>query len=176
MPSPVEALYRAQRSLALFLEARNEVSLLTAAQETNTKALVLAAASYFEHCIIEIISEFAAHRSSGDEALMSFFKKKAIDRQYHTYFSWDSGNANQFFSLLGTTIADECKKESKMVPIQDSIKAFMELGKTRNELVHLNFVSFPIEKTHEEVYDLYQRAAPFLTWLRRKLGLLEKPD
>ena len=39
----------------------------------------------------------------------------------------------------------------------------------RNELVHLNFGSYVIEKTFEEIYDLYTNVSLFVDELERRL-------
>ena len=46
--------------------------------------------------------------------------------------------------------------------ISQSIQAFMELGRRRNELVHENYALFPLNKTVEEVYELYEKAYIFV--------------
>jgi hypothetical protein len=38
----------------------------------------------------------------------------------------------------------------------------MELGAERNRLVHTDFGSFSLEKTSEEIYDLYKKALKFV--------------
>ena len=43
-----------------------------------------------------------------------------------------------------------------------SIRAFLELGNDRNRLVHQDFASFPLEKTSNEIYDLFRKAMIFV--------------
>ena len=40
--------------------------------------------------------------------------------------------------------------------LDSSIKAFIELGRERNRLVHQNFGTYSIEKTSKEIYELYE--------------------
>ena len=49
--------------------------------------------------------------------------------------------------------------------LQSAIEAFLELGNERNSLVHQNYATFPMEKTLEEIYLLYQRALIFVSTL-----------
>ena len=46
--------------------------------------------------------------------------------------------------------------------LDEAIRAFLELGQMRNELVHENFATFALEKTSEEIYALYSKAVPFV--------------
>jgi hypothetical protein len=43
-----------------------------------------------------------------------------------------------------------------------SVRAFLELGNERNRLVHQNYATFPMEKTLDEIYALYQNAVMFV--------------
>jgi len=100
-------------------------------------------------------------------------------QQYHTYFSWGEKddadkpgkNANQFFSLFGenfkTRITEIIRKNKTL---DDSIRAFIELGHLRNLLVHSNFASYNFEnKTTDEIYLMYQKALLFIDLLNDNL-------
>jgi len=95
---------------------------------------------------------------------------KAIRRQYHTYFSWDAKNANQFFGLFGKEFKEfmnsEIKKDDKL---DDSIKAFLEIGRERNRLTHEDIATFNLEKDTKALYNLYQTALYFVETLPKKL-------
>ncbi len=75
----------------------------------------------------------------------------------------DANNANQFFGLFGSefrsTMTERMKKSDDM---QSSVEAFLELGNERNRLVHQNYATFPMEKTLDEIYALYQSAVMFV--------------
>lgn len=53
-----------------------------------------------------------------------------------------------------------------------AVKSFLELGQLRNELTHLNFANYPLDKPVDEIYALYQEAnvfvETFLTTLRSR--------
>jgi hypothetical protein len=53
--------------------------------------------------------------------------------------------------------------------LENAMIAFLELGEMRNQMVHRNFASHPIDKTSEEVYALYKNAGRFLEFIRGSL-------
>jgi len=53
--------------------------------------------------------------------------------------------------------------------LAESIKAFMEIGRERNLLVHSDYASYLINKTPEEIYTLYQKAHEFVSIVGVKL-------
>ena len=44
----------------------------------------------------------------------------------------------------------------------ESVKAFLEIGNLRNQMVHENYADLQLNKTVEDVYSLYTRAARFV--------------
>ena len=46
--------------------------------------------------------------------------------------------------------------------MERSIKAFMDLGQERNRLVHQDYGTFYMEKTSEEIFDMYREALKFV--------------
>ena len=44
----------------------------------------------------------------------------------------------------------------------ESVKAFLEIGNLRNQMVHRNYADFQLNNTVEEVYSLYTRAGRFV--------------
>lgn len=163
MSTIIDSIYEDTDALLNFLEARGEISFLNAANETFPKSLLLAIASYFESVIRDCIMEFAKEFAAGAEPLLEFVKNKAIERQYHTYFQWDRKNANAFFGLFGSNFKEFMVKTVDESPdLEAAIKAFLELGQMRNELVHENFATHVLEKTAEEIHKLYCSALLFV--------------
>lgn len=125
-----------------------EPSLVIAAGDSFRKALVMAAASYFEHCLSMCVLDFVQERAAGNGLVVGLVKNKAVSRQYHTWFKWDDTNANQFFGLFGTSfkqmMSDRVKASDEL---RLSIRAFLEIGNERNKLIHQDFASFHLEKT-----------------------------
>ncbi len=166
----VDRLYDEYKDLVSFLDRNNEISFRTLADANFRKSLLLAAASYFEHHLTSILSDFIQNESPENQLLFEFVKNKAISRQYHTYFSWNEKNANQFFGLFGDSFKTYMKDEVKNnEDLDKSIKAFLEIGQDRNRLVHQNFGTIHLEKTTKEIYELYQAALSFLESLPCKM-------
>jgi hypothetical protein len=166
----IDGMYEDFTGLLLLLQQAGEVSLLSIVDSIFKKTLALAAASFFEDEIRRILLETVSDRSSNGELVHSFLRNKAIERQYHTYFDWKVSNANKFFALFGEIFKDNMGNDiNDDRSIVEAIKAFVELGNTRNELAHLNFASFALDMTAEEVYRKYQIAYHFVNYLEGKL-------
>lgn len=169
----VDQLYTDFIRVVSYLEAKGETSFQISADGNFRKALLLAAASYFERRICDDIITFAKETSSENECLVEFLKNKAISRQYHTFFNWDSSNANTFFGLFGESfkaiMTEEVENDGDLA---ESIKAFIELGRERNRLIHQDFGTFSLEKTSNEIYGLYRAALRFVQCIPRKLRAL----
>jgi hypothetical protein len=166
----VDRLFKEFRDLVLFLKESDEISFSNTADENFRKALLMAAASYFEYRVKSALESFAKKGSKGDQRLVEFIKNKAITRQYHTYFDWESSNANSFFGLFGVVFRDFMKGEvEKNGDLDKAIKAFLEIGRDRNRLVHQDFGTFSIEKTAEEIYGLYKAAKIFVDTFQMNL-------
>lgn len=172
----IDSMYEHAGAIIGLLTRNSEFSLQISAADNFRKALLLAAASYFEHRICDSIIEFVRERAGGSLLVENFVKNKAIARQYHTWFDWERDNANSFFALFGNefktamTARIGASEETKQ-----AISAFMEVGSERNRLVHQNYASFPMEKTIEEIYSLYQRASVFVDSLPAALRECDLP-
>ncbi len=166
----IDRIYAEHSTLAKHLLDSNEPSLLNSVDEGFRKTLVLSVASYFEVKVREILLAYVQERSAGDELTVAFLKNKAIERQYHTYFNWSDKNANQFFGLLGPAFKSRMQTVVKGDQALDqAIKAFLELGDLRNNLVHRDYATLPMEKTVEEIFELYKSALHFVDLLPHHL-------
>ena len=169
--SIIDKFYEDNDLLVKVLVEKGEISLWNNVDSQFRKTLVLYVASYFESMLKDIIIGFARNQSRVKSPLVEFIKNKAVARQYHTYFDWESRNANSFFGLFGNDfkvfITKVINSDSKF---DNSIKAFLELGQLRNQLVHNNFAIFPLDKTTDEIYGLYKDAKLFLEIFSNKLN------
>lgn len=157
----IDILYQENKELVEFLQENGYYSLSTNTENTFPKVLLLATASYFEDLIKNTLMDFFQQETS--EPLFLFVKNKAIERQYHTFFDWKSKNANQFFGLFGDGFKKFMKEQiGKDERLEQAIRAFLEIGNTRNILVHENFGGFHTYKTTQEIYNLYQQALVFV--------------
>ena len=162
--------YKEFKEMIDYLETNKEISLKIVADDNLKKVLLLSAASYFEDEIKDIILSFVEKNSDDNLMIKSFVKNKAVERQYHTYFDWGTRNANRFFSLFGDEFKNQAKGDVKdNSELEKSIRDFLEIGNLRNELVHGNFAVSHIEKTVEEIYELYRSAHQFIDYLSSKL-------
>ena len=143
---------------------QTELSLRVAAEQILQKSLLVAAASHFEHEVKSQITNLVMKQDGGNELILEFLRNKAIERQYHTYFQWRGNNANSFFGLFGEGFKAHMTKRVKTDrDYEEAISAFLELERERNRLVHEDFGNFPLEKTSEEIFDLYRKASLFVT-------------
>ena len=167
----IDSLYNEFVDLLKFLDDAKEISLRSTVDATFKKTLALSAASYFEDELRKLLLKFVDKKSNSNELLISLVRNKAIARQYHTFFDWRGKNANSFFALFG----DEFKRSAiadveENSELKESIKDFLDLGNTRNELAHLNFANMELNKTAKEVYDQFKNAQIFLEYIGKKLN------
>ena len=176
----VDKFHIETKELLELLDKHQEISLRNTADDCFRKALILAAASYFERKLTECVLDFvtAAIECNLRSALITaFVKNKAISRQYHTWSNWSEKSANSFFGLFGENFRDFMKMKVKNEPLLDeSIKAFLELGEARNRLVHQDFGAFTLEKTSDEIYSLYQKALFFIDNVPTSLENYSSPN
>lgn len=168
----INTIFREQKDLITFLQAAGQPSYAQNVEVFLSKTLLLSCASYFESRISNAISDYTKRISNSDEALISLVRTKAIERQYHTYFQWREGNRSTapFFAMFGTVLKDSAKKDLKESILSDASAAFLELGDLRNLLVHENFASYPLNKTSDEIFSLYETAEKFVTYVENKLN------
>lgn len=172
--SAVDRLYEEAISI---IEKLDEISLQVSARDHFRKSLLLAAASYFEGHLSNEILKYVSECSGQSVVVHSFVRNKAIKRQYHTWFNWDASNANQFFGLFGDDFKSYMQSEIEgSQDLKESISAFLEIGRERNNLVHQDYATFQMEKTLEEIYDLYRKANIFVEKIPGALRHLPAPS
>ena len=160
----VDTIYTEFKDAVSVLAAAQELSLQITLESNLRKTLLLSAASYFEYTLSREVVSFTNEIASGNRLISSLVQNKAITRQYHSWFDWDRANANKFFSLFGQEFRDHMiARIATDEALAESIKAFMEIGRERNLLVHSDYASYLINKTPEEIYTLYQTAHEFVS-------------
>ena len=159
----VERLHGEFQALVTVLEREAEPSLRVTADDTFRKLLLLSAASHFEHLVTDAVVTFSANASGGSERVVEFVRRKALSRQFHTLFDWERNNANAFFALFGDVFKANMEGLVKNdAGLAEAIRAFLEIGRERNRLIHQDLGSFSLEKTAAEIFALYQRASRFV--------------
>jgi hypothetical protein len=170
VPSIIDTLYSDTAQLLSLLAERGDLSMQSFANSSLRKVLLLSAASWFEVRISAAVERFSTVHSNGHPGIETLIKRKAVERQYHTYFDWKKEKPGPFYSLFGDVCGGELKQlVNEDAELKDALAAFLELGSLRNELVHENFAAFPFNKTAEEVYALYQRADKFVAFVEAKM-------
>ena len=159
----IEELRNDHRDLVDYLQSNGQVLLQSRVQDAFSKTLVIAAASYFEIRLTGIIVGLFRDSTSGVEALAQFVERKAIGRGFAQLFQWDRRNANYFYRFFGEEFATLMEQKVRdNDSLADSVRAFLEIGDLRNQMVHGDFADFQLGKTVDEVYDLYESAAKFV--------------
>lgn len=165
----ITALRAEYLELIDYCREHGQVSFEMYINNTYKKALLLSAASHFEFEISAAVHNFADIISKSNHEIISLVDNKAIKRQYHTYFKWDSNNANNFFGLFGDAFKQKMRLLIKDQNLEDAESAFLKLGNQRNELVHCNYAEYQLNDTFEEIYAKYETACKFVDFLIMQL-------
>jgi len=159
--SPIDRIYNELGNAIRALEASGEISARVVVEDHARKALLLSVASHFEHKITGNLRQLC--RMAKNSLLTEFAVNKAVSRQYHALFQWKEKNLNSFFGLFGAEFKQRMVASVKAdLHLDTAIKAFLELGNLRNQLVHQDYATFPLDKTSDEIYKLYQDASYFV--------------
>lgn len=180
MNTAVDNIWQEYVSVRDLLTKLKEVSALNDYTNTMRKVVILSCGSYFEHEMTEMLKGYVLEVSNGNEHIVSFLEKQAIQQRYYTLFDWGkqdeptqpNRSAKKFLKLFGN---DFCAQVEAIVNEQQEVKdaqeAFLELGHLRNILVHSNFADYIYaDKTPEEIFSLYQKACKFIPFIREKLN------
>ena len=156
----VDRLHGEFSELLKFVAA--DMSLQNIANDQCRKGLLLSVASHFEHVITTVVTEWVERLTPYNAHVVEFVRKKGISYQYHTWFDWKRRDVGAFSGLLGAPVKDFFKEQWKgNVEAEESLRDFLELGESRNRLVHQDFGTFTLEKTTDDIYLLYQSARRF---------------
>lgn len=159
--SPIDRIYKELSDAINALREYGQLSAIVAIEDHARKALLLSAASHFEHRLTGHLIQLCG--MAKNPLLTEFAVNKVVSRQYHSLFQWESKNANSFFGLFGQKFLTRTKNAVKAdTRLENAIRAFLELGFLRNQLVHKDYATYPLEKTSDEIYSLYQSALHFV--------------
>ena len=146
------------------------LSFSVTADEIFSKYLLVASASYFEERVKGILLDYVRESTGGNERLVEFIRNTVTARGYHTLFDWNGANANQFWRLFGESFRARMRERVRQdANMDDGIKAFLELTRDRNRLVHGDIGAFSFEKTSDEIYEAYTTALEFVETLPQLL-------
>ncbi len=159
----IERMVYDHTRLVAYLESAGEVSLQITVESVFAKTLLLSAASYYESRLTAILTGLYEIGDQRSRVLAEFVKNQAIGRRYAQLFDWNAPNANRFLSAFGRDFRSYMQGIiGNDTELEESIKAFLELGNLRNQLVHENYAEFPLNKTAHEIFDLYRKADRFV--------------
>ena len=164
----IEDLMQDHRGLVDHLRSGGYLHLSAQVEETFSKTLLIAVASYFEVHMTQVIVELYREMTQGAEALVEFVKKQAIGRRFAQLFDWGrdaqpNRNANSFYRLFGDSFVRYMQnKIQENQELNESVQAFIEIGNLRNQMVHENYADFQLNKTVADVYSLYEKAIKFV--------------
>ena len=159
----IERMVTEHRELMERLQIVGDTSLQIRTEAAFAKALLLSVASYFEARMTDGVEQAFLRGTNGSDVLTSFVRKMAVERRYHQWFDWTANNANKFFAAFGATFRQFMVERVRAdATLADSIRAFLELGNLRNQLVHQNFAQFAVPLTAEEIFDRYRKAEKFV--------------
>lgn len=174
--NPVVVFKKEFDSIKEYLTNNSEITYLSDLNKYFRKVLILSSGSYFEEQIKKLLSKYLEKISNGDIRIVNFLQKQALEGKYHQLFDWgrqdkpeDVGkNANRFLGLFGdsfkTIVNNDLKRNNEL---DESIKAFLEIGHLRNILVHSNFANYNYEqKDTEEIFLLFVKAMYFINYLQ----------
>jgi RiboL-PSP-HEPN len=171
MATVIDALLERQREILEYLRAKGEISHALEFENNFKKLFVMACGSFFEAELLNYLETFA--RQNADPKLSALVINKALKRQYFTMFDWDEGrNVNKFCALFGSDFKDEVVAEIKGSDAHTrSMKDFLALGAQRNVLAHANLAAFAVEKTLDELREMYVNGLQFLRFVQSKFPL-----
>lgn len=159
--SPIDRIYKELGVAINALQASGEISAQVVIEDHARKALLLSVASHFEHRLTGYLKQLCM--MAKNSLLTEFAVNKAVSRQYHALFQWKDKNMNSFFGLFGSEFKQRMTASVKTdLQLDKAIKAFLELGNLRNQLVHQDYATFPLDKTSDEIYQLYLEALYFV--------------
>lgn len=168
----VEKIYSDNREILEYLNTQNEISFRVDLDSKLKKIILMSSASYFEKLVTDMLEEYAIKATNSNVMLVAFIKNKAISRNYHTLFDWKASNINGFLGLFGDTFKEDVKADIESDDsLKSAIKSFLLIGSERNKLVHINFASFLIDLTSDEIFEHHQNALKLVDYLRTKLDL-----
>lgn len=172
----IHNIYRNHIELIYFLKENDQLSFISDYNALFGKVLLLSCGSFFEVEITNILIEFATRKSNNDMRLSNFIQRQAIATKYHQLFDWGErdniskpkSSLKQFLGLFGADFRDGVQKIiDTNEEIQNAIKNFLEIGHSRNIIVHKNLANYSYEKSPEEVFEMFQSAIKIIPFFRQ---------
>lgn len=173
MSNVINDFIKEYEELHSYLVSQKQVSYASDLDRHYKKILIFSCASYFEYLISDSIKRLSM---VAPKELQEFIYKKAINRQYHTYFAWNESSVssiNPFLSLWGNDFKVRTSKKIKEdKDLSQGAIDFIEIGRERNIMAHENFMEYETQKTFDEVEKLFVSAEKFVRFIMQEIGNL----
>ena len=169
-PSVVEDLAADSERILDLVRSAGDLSFELAVDLRLRRVLVVSIASLFEEQIKDLIHRFCSQASNNCAEMLALTRSQVTARGYHTLFNWKASNANQFFGIFGTSFSERARADmDNTEDLKEGSRAFLQLGALRNELVHGNFETAPMDLTMDEILERHEAAKVFLEYLEHQL-------
>ena len=162
MSEKIFAHFKEYTEIHTLLVESGRADLSISYSNTFAKTFTLLCCSYFESEITRILKTFIENNSlhSGVKELLI---RKALKRQYHTLFDWNTESIEHFLGLFGDDFRKDVKNRLRdNDAVVNAIKNFMRLGKYRNEITHQNIISYTYDQTPSDVLYMFKNALNML--------------
>lgn len=153
------------------------LSLQTSFSRFSNKHILLSAASYLEHCFVQMLEEHTTDVLKGNGMFANFYIDRAIRKSFYKYFEFPKNNVKPFFKSFDKDTWKE--KVDAIVPdkvFAEQKQGFCSLINYRNELVHNNYAAYSLELTADEIYSLYVRAQGFIFTVDQFLNMIKSAN
>lgn len=136
------------------------LSFVSAYRQLHVKVFLVASANSFERCFLKKIPNILGFDT--DSTHETFIQKQALDRKYHTLFSWDKSNANSFFALFGRQFKEHMEIYRKNnYDFKTYEQSFLKLGNYRNLIVHEGITLYSCQLELDECNKLFKESIEF---------------
>lgn len=138
------------------------VSLLFDYRQEYTKVFLIFCATSFEKKITSYLPQLL--RIENCPVKNNFFYTMFLNRKYHTLFDWNSNNANCFIGLFSTEVKTKLSNlRDNNSEFKECEKAFINLGRFRNMIVHDGIINYSFPTKIEDVYHMFEQSLEFIS-------------
>lgn len=138
------------------------VSLLIDYRQEYTKVFVIFCANSFEKIITSYLPQLL--RIENCPVKNKFFNTMFFDRKYHTLFDWNGNNANSFIGLFSTEVKTKLSNlRDTNSEFKECEKAFLNLGRLRNMIVHNGIINYSFQNKIDDVYHMFEQSLEFIS-------------
>ncbi|MCL5680371.1 MAG: HEPN domain-containing protein [Candidatus Marsarchaeota archaeon] len=146
------------------LKEADELSTSSLVETTLSKLIIVSAASFFETDIKEAIYSLSPDLKSRS------LVEKFLDRNFWNLFDSKFESMNRFLGNFGDEFKVSFQKSIRDDKnLKDSETSFLRLLSLRGEIVHGNFLSYSVDVTYEESYEIYKKSFVYVEHLKNRI-------